>query len=80
MMDEQLEEQAAAYVLGALEPNESDAFDARLARDAELNDLVDDLRTAAAQMAHGAPPRMPPDRRSRDARTSIRSDARRNMP
>lgn len=61
MIDEQLEEQASLYVLGALEGEELRAFEARVAVDTELRARVDELSEAAARVAHGAPARaLPP--------------------
>lgn len=60
MMDEQLEEQASLYVLGALEGEELRAFEAKLAADDELRSHVDELTEAAAQLAYVAPARALP--------------------
>jgi anti-sigma-K factor RskA len=60
-MNEQLEEQASLYVLGALEPHEAQAFEAELATNDELRRHVDRLTETAAQLAHAAPSRpLPP--------------------
>ncbi len=59
MIDEGTEELASLYVLDLLEGAEFAAFEERLRTDAELRDLVEDLRTAAAAFAAGAPRRMP---------------------
>ena len=60
-MNEQLEEQASLYVLGALEPAETQAFEAQLAANEELRRHVDRLAETAAQLAHAAPARpLPP--------------------
>jgi anti-sigma-K factor RskA len=60
MIDERMEEQAALYALDALEGDEKTAFQAELSRNEELRRLVDDLRNAAASLAHTAPGRVPP--------------------
>lgn len=60
MIDEQLEETAAIYALGTLEPDERAAFEKELAGNEELQHLVDDLTATAASLAHTAPLRMPP--------------------
>lgn len=61
MIDEQLEEQASLYVLGALEGEELRAFEARVVAETELRSRVDELSEAAARVAHGAPARpLPP--------------------
>ena len=59
MIDERMEEQAALYALDALEADEKLAFEAELERNEDLRRLVDQLRAAAASLAHTAPPRMP---------------------
>ncbi len=59
-MSEELEEQASLYVLAMLEPNESSAFEAQLAANAELRRYVDDLRESTAKYAHAAQLRVPP--------------------
>ena len=60
MIDEQLEETASLYALGALEPDEKAAFETQLAGNEELQRLVDDFTATAASLAHSAPLRMPP--------------------
>jgi anti-sigma-K factor RskA len=55
VIDERGEELAAAYALGALEPDEIAGFEARLRGDAELRALVADLRGVSALVAGGAP-------------------------
>ena len=57
MIDEQLEEQASLYVLGALEPEETRAFEAQLAANEELREHVRALSETAASLAHAAPAR-----------------------
>ena len=65
-MNEQLEEQAALYVLGLLEGEEAAAFELRLHSETELRGLVDQLDAAAAAVALSAPPRdLPPELRDR---------------
>jgi anti-sigma-K factor RskA len=54
--DERTEELAAAYALGALEPDEIATFEAQLRSDAELRALVAELRGVTALVAGGAPP------------------------
>ena len=55
MIDERTEELAAAYALGALEPEEISAFEAQLLREPELRALVADLRGVSVLVAGGAP-------------------------
>jgi anti-sigma-K factor RskA len=53
---ESLRELAAAYVLGALDPAETRAFEARLAESDELRREVAELNEVSGLLAHGAPP------------------------
>jgi anti-sigma-K factor RskA len=55
VIDERTEELAAAYALGALEPDEIAGFEAQLLRDPDLRALVADLRGVTALVAGGAP-------------------------
>jgi anti-sigma-K factor RskA len=54
--DERTEELAAAYALGALEPDEIAPFETQLRGDAELRALVAELRGVTELVAGGAPP------------------------
>lgn len=58
-MNEELQARAAAYTLGALEPDEARAFEAQLADRADLQALVRELREVSAALASGAPALMP---------------------
>jgi len=61
MIPEQLEEQAALYVLGALETEEMRAFEEQLAGNDELREHVRALSDVAGNLAHAAPARpLPP--------------------
>jgi len=60
MIDEQQQEQASLYVLGALPPEEEQAFEAQLRGKAELRALVRDLQRAASSVAMSAPAAPPP--------------------
>lgn len=53
---EELRDLAAAYVLDALDPEQTSAFEAQLAQSPELRREVRELREAAALIALGAPP------------------------
>ncbi len=55
MIDETLQEQAALHALGMLSGEEATAFRAALARQPELQTLVDDLAEAAAALTHAVP-------------------------
>ncbi len=60
MTDETMQEYASLYVLDLLEGLELDAFQAQLARDPALRQLVRELAEAAAHLAHDAPDASPP--------------------
>jgi anti-sigma-K factor RskA len=60
MIDERHEELASLYALDLLEGAELTQFEAALARDANLRRRVEELRAAAAALAHLAPPIEPP--------------------
>ena len=51
---------AAAYVLGALEPDERRAFEAHVAECATCAEEVRALRPVADALAHSVPQRTPP--------------------
>ena len=60
MIDETMQERAAAYALGALDENEAKAFEGALRVDAELRALVRELRSVAEALAGTAPALEPP--------------------
>ena len=65
-MNEQLEEQAALYVFGLLDPQETAEVEEQCGRDPELRKLVDEFYEAAAAAAHSAPERtLPPELKQR---------------
>jgi anti-sigma factor ChrR (cupin superfamily) len=55
MMNEQQQEQASLYVLGALPGDEREAFEAALRGDAELREFVRELQRSATSIAMSAP-------------------------
>jgi anti-sigma-K factor RskA len=60
MISEEQQDQAALYALGLLDADEDAAFESELRANAELRDLVRELREAAGSVALTAPPRTPP--------------------
>jgi anti-sigma-K factor RskA len=63
---DQLKEDAAAYVLGSLDPQDQQAFEAHLPGCAECAEEVRSLRAVTAALAAGAPQRTPrPELRNR---------------
>ncbi len=75
MIDEQRQDRAAEYALDALDPAAARAFEAELARDPELRALTDELREAAAALAHTAPRQLPsPELRER-VMSAVRAEA-----
>lgn len=55
MIPDELQDQAALYVLGALDASEAAAFEQSLSDDAELRDLVRQLRESVGALAYAAP-------------------------
>lgn len=60
MIPEELQDQAALYALGALDPSEAAAFEKVLAQDASLRAMVLDLKEAAAALTHSLSAKVPP--------------------
>jgi len=60
MISEQQQDQAALYALGLLDADEDAAFQSELRANAELRDLVRELREAAGDLALTAPSVLPP--------------------
>jgi anti-sigma-K factor RskA len=60
VIDETMQERAAAYALGALDENESKAFEGVLRVDPELRALVRELRSVTEALAGTAPALEPP--------------------
>lgn len=60
MMGERMEEQAGLYVLGILTPEETQAFEAALSRDAELGQLVAAMQVSRDALAGSLPSVTPP--------------------
>lgn len=60
MIDETMQERAAAYALGALDENEARAFEGALRVDPELRALVRELRSVTEALAGTAPALEPP--------------------
>ena len=60
MISEEQQDQAALYALGLLGADEDAAFESELRANAELRDLVRELREAAGDVALTAPLQLPP--------------------
>src|SRR5438046_4039644 len=60
MISEEQQDQAALYALGLLDSDEDAAFESELRANAELRDLVRELREAAGDLALTAPSLLPP--------------------
>jgi len=60
VIDESTEERATAYVLGALEPEDSRRFERELSDNAELRALVVELRAVSEALAGSSPGVAPP--------------------
>jgi anti-sigma-K factor RskA len=75
VIDETLQDLAAAYALNALDANAARAFEADLARNPELRAFTDELCEAAAALAHAAPRELPsPELRER-VLSAVRAEA-----
>jgi anti-sigma-K factor RskA len=75
MIDEDRQDLAIAYVLGALDPRAEGAFEAALAEDAELRAFTDEMRDAAAGLAHTASRQLPPPELRERILSTIRAEA-----
>jgi anti-sigma-K factor RskA len=60
MIPDDFQDQAALYVLGSLNADETAAFKTALSGNAELRAMVREMREAAADLARALPPRQPP--------------------
>src|SRR4026209_2009304 len=60
MISEEQQDQAALYALGLLGADEDAAFESELRANAELRDLIRELREAAGDLALTAPSLLPP--------------------
>ena len=60
MIPDDLQDQAALYALGALNAEETAAFEAAMAGNAELRTMVREMREASASLAHSVPSQQPP--------------------
>ena len=60
MIDEQQQEQASLYAVGAMNADERAAFEASVGTNAELRQLVEDLQRTASLLAMSVPPVTPP--------------------
>ncbi len=60
MIPEDLQDQAALYAMGALNADETAAFETALSGNAELHALVREMREASADLARNVPPQPAP--------------------
>ncbi|MEP7014816.1 MAG: anti-sigma factor [Verrucomicrobiota bacterium] len=60
MISEDLQDQAALFILGALNSEENAAFEKALIAEPELREMVRELREAAADLGRSAPAHQPP--------------------
>jgi anti-sigma-K factor RskA len=80
MIDERHEELASLYALDLLAGEERAQFEAALARDPALRDLVRELRESSAVLAHTAPPSPPPAELKHRILASVESRAPETPP
>jgi anti-sigma factor ChrR (cupin superfamily) len=59
MISEEQQEQASLYVLGALNPEETAAFEAEMAKSVDLRELTLSLQSAIAMIARAMPGQLP---------------------
>jgi anti-sigma-K factor RskA len=78
VIDEQLQEQASLYALGALDDHETREFEATLKLNPELSSLVRDLRAVTEALAGSVPALEPPA--SIKARLMMQIDSQRRPP
>jgi len=60
MIPEDLQDQAALYALGALNAEETAAFETTLSGNIELRAMAGEMREAASDLARNVPPQQPP--------------------
>jgi anti-sigma-K factor RskA len=60
MIPDDLQDQAALYALGALNPEETTAFEAVMIGNAELRAMVREMREASADLSRSVPSQQPP--------------------
>ena len=77
MSHSELEELAAGYVLGALEPDDEHAFQRHLETCATCQATVRELEAVVGELAYSAPPVEPPDTVWAGIRRQIKPEARR---
>ena len=80
MISEQLQDQAALYALGLLGADEDEAFESELSANAELRDLVRELREAAGDLALAAPSLLPPASLKQRIMSGIATETKRVVP
>jgi anti-sigma-K factor RskA len=76
MIDELLQDDAGLYVMRMLPPDEAAAFEKRLALDAELRALVNQLEDATGHLAYAAPTIAPPPGLKQRILSDIRHEVR----
>src|SRR5262245_19264188 len=80
MISEEKQDQAALYALGLLGAGEDAAFESELRANAELRDLVRELREAAGNLALAAPSLRPPASLKQRIMGEITLEAKRVVP
>ena len=80
MIPEEQQDQATLYALGLLDADEDAAFESELKANAELRDLVRELREAAGDLALTAPSLLPPASLKERLMREIATDTKRVIP
>src|SRR3954471_4778768 len=75
-MHDRLQDDAGAYVLGALEPAEQAAFEGHLATCPECRDEVEQLRLAVDALPRSVEPFAPPASLKRSLMEAVREDVK----
>src|ERR1043166_3435463 len=80
MISEEQQDQAALYALGLLDADEDAAFESELRVNAELRDLVRELREAAGDLALTVPSLLPPASLKQRIMSEIALETKRVVP
>src|SRR5262249_57017413 len=80
MISEEQQDQAALYALGLLGADEDAVFESELRANAELRDLVRELREAAGDLALTAPSLLPPAALKQRIMGEVATETKRVVP
>lgn len=80
MIPDDIQDQAALYALGALNAEETAAFETALSGNIELRAMVREMREASADLARSVPPQQPPAELRRRALREIAREKQTDAP